>query len=131
MKMKNAGALAALLLTGVFNTGVWADVQLKDNSEIVGKWLLESVAVGINSPKIDEKRTWEFRADGVAVTSGYNRHLKQDDTREFKYVVADGKIKAEDPGRPGKTVDYVVYEKTPDTMVLKGGIEGFYFFKKK
>jgi len=131
MKTKMASALGLLLLAGAFSASVCADVALKDNTEIVGKWLLESVAPGLNKPKIEEQRTWEFRANGVAVTSGYNRHLKQDDSREFKYEIVDGKIKAEDPGRPGKTVEYAVYEKTGDAMILKGGIEGFYFFKKK
>jgi hypothetical protein len=119
------------MLSGSVAFSAWADVALKDNTEIVGKWLLESVAAGINKPRIEENRNWEFRADGIAVTSGYNRHLKQNDSREFKYTIVDGKIKADDPGRPGKTVDYAVYEKTGDSMILKGGIEGFYFFKKK
>ena len=131
MKTKIASTLGVLLMSSAFSAGVWADVPLKDNTEIVGKWMLESVSAGINKPKIEEKRTWEFRADGVIVTSGYNRHLKQDDSREFKYAITDGKIKAEDPGRPGKTVDYAVYEKSGDSLILKGGIEGFYFFKKK
>lgn len=131
MRTRMAGAWAALLLAGSFGASAWADMPLKDKAEIVGKWTLEAVAPGVGKPKIEENRTWEFRADGVVVTSGFNRHLKQDDTRNFKYEVVDGKIKAEDPGRPGRTVEYSVYEKTGDTMVLKGGIEGLYFFKKK
>jgi hypothetical protein len=131
MKTRTVRALGVLLMSGAFSAGVWADVALQDNKELVGKWLLESVSAGIDKPRIEENRTWEFRADGVAVTSGFNRHLKQDDTREFKYEVVGGKIQAGDPGRPGKTVEYTVYEKTADRMVLKGGIEGFYFFKKK
>ncbi len=131
MKTKMASALGILLLAGAFSASVCADIALKDNTEVLGKWLLESVAPGLNKPKIEENRTWEFRADGVVVTSGYNRHLKQDDSQQFKYSIADGKIRAEDPGRPGKTMDYSVYEKTGDVLILKGGIEGFYFFKKK
>lgn len=121
----------ALLFLMVNVSLVFADMQIADSKEIVGKWLLDSVSAGIDKPKIEEKRTWEFRADGILVTSGYNRHLKMDDTREFKYVVTEGKIKAEDPGRPGKTIDYTVYERSADGMILKGGIEGFYFFKKQ
>lgn len=131
MNIKMASAWGALLLSGVFSAGAWADVLLKDKSEIVGKWTLESVAAGINKPKIEEKRTWEFRADGVVVTSGYNRHLKQDDTREVKYEIVDGKIRTDDLGRPGKSVDYAIHDKTGNTMVLRGGIEGFYFFKRQ
>ena len=131
MRTKWSCALGTLLLSGLFGNAVWAEVALKDTKEIIGKWMLVSVAPGIDKPKIEENRTWEFRADGVVVTSGFNRHFKTDDTREFKYIVADGKLKLEEPGRPGKTSDYAVYEKNGDSMVLKGGLEGFYFFKKK
>ena len=131
MKPKNVRVFAVAMLCGALGPAAWADVALKDNAEIVGKWLLEAVAPGLDKPKIEEKRTWEFRPNGVAVTTGFNRHLKQDDSREFKYEIVDGKIRAEDPGRPGKTIEYSVYEKTGDGMILKGGIEGFYFFKKK
>jgi hypothetical protein len=93
--------------------------------------MLESVAPGLEKPKIQENRTWDFRADGVVVTSGYNRHFKRDDSQQFNYSVTDGKIRAEDPGRPGKYLEYAIYEKSGDSMILKGGMEGFYFFKKK
>jgi len=131
MKVKFANALKLAFLSCAFSGTVFADVRLEDNKSIIGRWMLESVSAGIDRPKIEEKRTWEFRQDGVIVTSGYNRHLKTDDTREFKYSIKDGKIKAEDPGRPGKTEDYSVYEISGDRLILKGGIEGFYFFKKK
>jgi hypothetical protein len=131
MKIKIACAFWILLLSGANNGVAWAEVSLKDNTEILGKWLLESVAPGLEKPKIQENRTWEFRADGVVVTSGYNRHFKRDDSQQFNYTVTDGKIKAEDTGRPGKYLEYAIYEKSGDSMILKGGMEGFYFFKKK
>jgi hypothetical protein len=124
-------ALGAAFLAGVFGAAAQAEVVLTDKSEIVGKWLLESVAPALNKAKIPENRTWEFRADGMVITSGFNRHFGREDEQRFKYSIADGKIKAEDPGRPGKTLDYMVYEKSGDAMILKGGLEGFYFFKKK
>ena len=130
MRIQLAFAFGAVLSLGAFSELAWADVALKDNTEILGKWTLESVAPGLAKPKIEENRLWEFRSDGVVVTSGYNRHFKRDDTQQFKYSVVDGKIKAEDPGRPGKTLDYAVHEKSGNSMILKGGMEGFYFFKK-
>jgi len=131
MKTNTIRAIAALFLSGALIASTRAEVELKDNSELLGKWLLEAVSPGLEKPKIAENRTWEFRADGVVVTSGFNRHFGREDTREFKYVVRDGIIKAEDPGRPGKTLDYEVYQKEGGVMILKGGLEGFYFFKKK
>jgi len=126
-----ACAFGAFLSLGAFSELASAEVALKDKTEILGKWTLESVAPGLEKPKIVENRIWEFRADGVVVTSGYNRHFKRDDTQQFKYSIVDGKIRAEDPGRPGKYLDYGVYEKSSDSMILKGGMEGFYFFKKE
>ncbi len=131
MRIRMTHALGTVFLSGALSASAWAEVPLKDNTEILGQWVLESVAPSLSKPKIQENRTWEFRADGVVVTSGFNRHFGRDDTQQFKYSVVDGKIKAEDPGRPGKTLDYTVYEKSGDSLILKGGIEGFYFFKKK
>jgi hypothetical protein len=131
MRFRMIREAGSILLLGALSMTVRAEVLLKDNSEILGTWLLESVAPGLDKPKISENRTWEFRADGTVVTSGYNRHFGRDDTQEFKYQVANGKIQADFPGRPGKTLDYKVYERSGDTMILQGGLEGFYFFKKK
>lgn len=119
---------AALAL---FTANVSAEATVNDTSEIQGTWKLESVAPGINKARIAEDRTWEFRSDGTIVTSGFNRILKANDRYEWKYKVTDGKIIAEDPGRPGKPIDYIIYEKSANSMILKGGLEGFYFFTKQ
>ncbi len=112
-------------------SSAWADVALTDNSTLIGHWNLESVAASLTKPKTEENRDWEFRADGVIVTSGYNRHFKTEDRHEWKYQILEGKIVADDPGRPGKTIDYSVYKMEGNELILKGGLEGFYFFKKQ
>ncbi|MBS1214849.1 MAG: uncharacterized protein H6R26_3466, partial [Proteobacteria bacterium] len=119
MKFRFFDAIGAVFLAGALGSVAWADVQLKDRSEIQGQWLLEAVAPGIDKAKIAENRTWDFRADGTVVTSGFNRHFGGEDTQTFKYEVVDGKIKADNPGRPGKTLDYKVYEKSGDKMILQ------------
>lgn len=129
MSVRAVLAAGLLGLTGI--GAVWADVPLNDASELAGTWKLESVAAGLNKPRIEENRTWEFRPDGVIVTSGYNRHFKTEDRHEWTYKIVNGKIVADDPGRPGKTIDYSVYKKEGNELILKGGIEGFYFFKKQ
>lgn len=121
-----------LLFLCFMSSSAWSQVQLKDASEIQGVWFLEEVAMSLKAPRVEEKRTWEFRADGKLITSGPNRYFKgTDDTQTFDYKVVNGKIIADNPGRPGKTLDYVVYEKSDNAMILQGGLEGFYFFKKK
>lgn len=131
MTIQGFKALAAGVVLTVATAPVSAAVPLKDRSEIQGQWLLEAVAPGLEKTKIPENRTWDFRGDGTLVTSGFNRHFGGDDTQQFKYDVVDGIIKADNPGRPGKTLDYKVYEKSGDRMILQGGLEGFYFFRKK
>lgn len=121
----------AVGLLGAFASFAKAEVALKDMSEIVGTWRLLSVAAALDKPRIEENRIWEFRPDGVIVTSGYNRHFKTQDRHEWNYKIVDGKISADDPGRPGKTIDYGVYKKEGDELILKGGLEGFYFLKKQ
>ena len=108
-----------------------ADIALQNANEIAGTWVLESVAAGIDKARIDENRTWEFRTDGKIITSGYNRHFKTQDRHEWTYNILNGKIITDDPGRPGKTIDYSVYKKEGNELILKGGLEGYYFFHKK
>ena len=119
------------LALAVSLTQAWADVALKDMGQIAGKWTLESVAASLDKPRVEENRTWEFGIDGKIVTSGYNRHFKANDRHEWTYHVQDGKIVTDDPGRPGKTIDYSVYKLEGNELILKGGLEGFYFFKKQ
>jgi hypothetical protein len=121
------GLLGLLAFTSVAS----AEVALKDISEIAGTWKLESVSASLEKPRIPENRIWEFRPDGVIVTSGFNRHFNRNDSFQFTYKVANGKIITDDPGRAGKTIDYAVYKKEGDELILKGGLEGYYFFKKQ
>ena len=122
-----AGVILAVAGSGL----AVADVALENATPLIGNWKLESVAAGLSKPKIEENRNWEFRADGIIVTSGYNRHYKTDDRHELGYKVENGKIIADDPGRPGRTIDYSVYKMEGNELILKGGLEGFYFFKKQ
>ncbi|NJD06889.1 MAG: hypothetical protein FIA97_10385 [Methylococcaceae bacterium] len=132
MKIDNKNVAVAMMWSLLATAGsAQAQVLLKDVSEIAGEWVLESVAPALEKPRVPENRVWEFRSDGTLKTSGFNRHFNRDDVQQFTFKVADGIIKADNPGRPGRTTDYKVYEKTNDSMILQGGLEGFYFFKKK
>jgi hypothetical protein len=123
-------AFGVLGLAGSMSVAM-AEVKLTDISEIAGTWKLESVAAAIDKPRIPENRIWEFRPDGVIVTSGFNRHFNRNDSFQFTYKVANGKIVTDDPGRAGKTIDYAVFKKEGNELILKGGLEGYYFFKKQ
>lgn len=123
--------VAAFIFLACISQSALAEILLKDNSEIAGRWLLESVAATLKGFKTDENRIWEFKTDGTLISSGYNRVLKTDDKMFFSYKVENGKILLVDPGRPHKPQTYEVYQREGDAMILKGGTEGYYFFKKK
>lgn len=106
-------------------------IQLQDASLILGSWTLVEVAPRATGPRIPENRTWEFRPDGTLITSGYNRHFKREDRQEFHYQIKDGMIVTDVPGRPDKQLIYQIYDLKDSTLVLQGGVEGFYFFKRK
>jgi hypothetical protein len=127
--MKNR-VLSLAILLGISGTTL-ADLPLTDATPVIGSWKLISVAAALDKPRVEEDRTWEFRNDGIIVTSGYNRHFKTTDRHEWTYKILNGKIIADDPGRPGKTIDYSVFKLEGNELILKGGLEGFYFFTKK
>lgn len=131
MKAYSNAAVVGSLLWAASLSIAWAEVKLNDISEIAGAWKLESVAAALDKPRVEENRLWEFRPDGVIVTSGYNRHFKTNDRHEWSFKIVNGKVVADDPGRPGKTIDYSVYKLEGNELILKGGLEGFYFFKKQ
>ncbi len=106
-------------------------IKLNDKSEIIGTWVLETVAPSLKKTRIKENRVWEFREDGVIAITGYNRKMGTNSSQEVQYEVKDGNILTPQVGRPGKYLTYRVYEKSETLMTLKGGIEGFYFFKRK
>lgn len=127
--MKNR-VLSLAILLGISGATL-ADLPLTDASPVIGSWKLISVAAALDKPRVEEDRTWEFRNDGIIVTSGYNRHFKTTDRHEWTYKILNGKIIADDPGRPGRTIDYSVFKLEGNELILKGGLEGFYFFTKK
>ena len=131
MNMSTSSALGGVLFLAGSLSIAWAEVKLNDIGEIACTWKLESVAAALDKPRVEENRIWEFRPDGVIVTSGYNRHFKANDRHEWSFRIVNGKVVADDPGRPGKTIDYSVYKLEGNELILKGGLEGFYFFNKQ
>lgn len=105
-------------------------ISLKDSRPILGKWVLEAVAPSLKGAKIPEKREWAFRPDGILVTQGWNRHFRRHDRQEFPYRIEGGKIITQIPGRKSELV-YEVYKLDENSMILKGGMEGYYFLKRK
>lgn len=128
--MKLSRLVTAFVLILFSATVAAAGNPFKNSSEIVGTWMLEAVARGMDKAKTEENRTWEFKSDGTIVVSGYNRVMKMDDRMTFRYRVEDGKLVLIDPGRPNKPQVLEVHERTDKSMTLTGGWEGVYFFRR-
>jgi hypothetical protein len=120
-------ALSVLFFAG----GVAAEGKISSKSDIVGAWDLQATAPAIHEPKRNSEEHWEFKADGIFTLTSVEHRVNGKVESQSKYEVVDGTIKIERPGRPGKFYIYEVYDKSASEMVLKGGLEGFYFLRKK
>ncbi len=112
-----------------FTLSANADVQLKDNTEILGKWNLHDEAVSLTSPKKAVTQEWEFKEDGTLISSATDVAGRISALKiALKYSIENGEIKKQSaPGRE-KYESCKVVEKTGSDMILKCA---YYFFLTK
>jgi hypothetical protein len=119
-------SLAAIFLAFSAN----AEVQLKDNSEILGKWNLYAEAIKLDGEKKAVTTEWDFQADGTLQTTSTDSVGRTKEMKiAIKYSVENGEIKKQaSPGRE-KYDSCKVLEKDDGKMTLK--CSGMFFFLKK
>lgn len=107
-----------------------ADVALKDNSEILGKWDLYAEATKLNGEQKAVTVEWDFKADGVLQTTATDSVGRTKEMKiAIKYTVENGEIKKQTtPGRE-KYESCKVVEKEGSKMILK--CTYLYFFLTK
>jgi hypothetical protein len=107
-----------------------ADVELKDNSELLGKWLLHDQAVSLTGPKKAVNTEWEFRNDGTIIITSKDVAGRISEMQiTLKYSIENGAIKKQlAPGREKYEMCKVI-EKEGSNMTLKATY--FFFFTKK
>ncbi len=107
-----------------------ADVVLKDNSEILGKWKVNAESAKLDGEKKKVIVEWDFQADGVLMTTATDSGGRTKEMHiPIKYRVEDGVIKKQvSPGRE-KFDDCKVIEKQGSDMVIKCPF--LYFFLTK
>lgn len=113
-----------------FTLSANADVELKDNSEILGKWNLHDEAVSLTSPKKAVTQEWEFKEDGTLISSASDVAGRISALKiSLKYSIENGEIKKQSaPGRE-KYESCKVIEKQGSEMILK--CTYFFFLTKK
>jgi hypothetical protein len=108
-----------------------AEIQLQDNSEILGTWDVYAEAAALDKTKSALNTEWTFQKDGTLNT-------KSTDTRgrtgtfkiPLKYSIVDGAIKKQStPGRE-KYETCKIVEKQGSEMILKCKYL-YYFLRKK
>jgi hypothetical protein len=113
-----------------FTLSANADVQLKDNSEILGRWNLHDEAVTLTGQKKAVTQEWEFKPDGTLISTASDVAGRISALKiEIKYSVENGEIKKQvAPGRE-KYESCKVIEKDNSNMILKCAY--FFFLTKK
>jgi hypothetical protein len=113
-----------------FALSAHADVALKDESEILGKWKVTAEAAKLDGEKKMVIVEWDFQGGGVLMskaTDAGGRTLEM--LIPIKYKVEDGVIKKQvSPGRE-KFESCKVVEKKGNEMILKCPFL-FYFLTK-
>ncbi len=119
-------SLASIFLAFSVN----ADVQLKDNTEILGKWNLYAEAIKLDGEQKAVKIEWDFQSDGTLQTTSTDSVGRTKEMKiAIKYSVENGEIKKQAaPGRE-KYDSCKVLEKDDSKMILK--CSGMFFFLKK
>jgi hypothetical protein len=110
-------AAAGLALTTL---SAYADVELKDGSAIMGKWVVSHESLGIDKEKKALKVTWEFTPAGVLKTVADD--IRTNEMKiDVKYSVENGAIKKQiAPGRE-KYEECKAVEMAGNSMVLRCG----------
>lgn len=109
-------SLATLLLASVAH----AEVPLKDNSEILGHWVVTAESLKIDGEKKLIKSSWDFKNDGtLTAVSTDSLGRTSEMTVVVKYSVEDGVIKKQlSPGRE-KYESCSVAKREGADMILK------------
>ena len=113
-----------------FALSAHADVVLKDESEILGKWKVTAEAAKLDGEKKAVIVEWEFQTGGVLQTVATDAGGRTNEMHiPIKYMVEDGVIKKQvSPGRE-KFESCKVIERKGNEMILKCPFL-FYFLTK-
>lgn len=109
-------SLAALLFTST----AYADVALKDSSEIVGHWVVSAESLKLDGEKKLIKSSWDFKNDGtLTAVSTDSLGRTKEMTVVVKYTVEDGLIKKQLSPVREKYESCSVAQREGSDMVLK------------
>jgi hypothetical protein len=105
--------------------------QSLNTDQLVGFWQLEGTAHKLDGAKNPEDQSWEFRTDGMLKSIVEDRRADGTISLTVKYKIENNMLLIERIGSSRRWKRFQVVELTDSKMLLKGGIEGYMFFKRK
>ncbi len=107
-----------------------ADVELKSNTEILGKWKLYAEATKLDGEQKNVTIEWDFKDNGILKQTatdsvGRTKEMKID----IKYAIENGDIKKQTKPGQEKYESCSVVEKEGSKMILKCSF--LYYFLTK
>ena len=108
------------LVAVLFVSLAHADVELKDNSELLGKWALTAESIKLDGEKKSVVSSWEFKNDGTLIsvaTDSLGRTKEM--TVMVKYTVEDGLIKKQVSAGREKYESCSVVQRTGSDMIVR------------
>lgn len=121
----------AVFLFGLFASAAAAAVEIKNEGEIAGSWLMESAAAKLDGPRVSRGETWIIGNGQLEKTGLIMARSGTYDVPPVPIKIESGKMLVTVVGRPGKFTDFEVIEKDGNSMVLYAKSEGYLFFTRK
>jgi hypothetical protein len=132
MKKKIITSLTHLLLiSGLFMSLASAAVEIKEESDIAGSWLLESAAAKLDGSRVERGETWIIGNGKLEKKGLLMARSGTYDVPPVATKIESGKLLVPVMGRPGKYTAFEVIEIDADSMVLHASSEGYLYFKRK
>jgi hypothetical protein len=120
-----------VFLFGLFASAAAAAIEIKNESERAGSWLLESAAAKLNGPRVSRGETWIIGNGQLEKTGLIMARSGTYDVPPAPIKIESGKMLVPVVGRPGKFTEFEVIENDGSSMVLYAKSEGYLFFKRK
>ena len=130
-KMFLAALLNAVLLIGVSISATAAALEIENESQVAGTWLLESAAAKLEGSRVSRGETWIIGNGKLEKKGLIMARSGTYDVPPVPIKIESGKMMVSVVGRPGKFAEFELIEQSPDSMVLFAKSEGYLYFKRK
>lgn len=149
--MSNLIKISTLAFSLLISSLAQAEETITDPSYFVGTWKLITAGpklvvetkksdvrlketpydylLGSGNKSFDE--TWVFGPDGKFTLTAKDHRASGMITSTSTYIIENNMLKIAKIGRPGKYFTYKVHKREGDELIIRGGMEGYYTFKKQ